>query len=528
MDGAWRLAAKIALGVLLIVLGAVPGLAEKRVALVIGNSAYRSVAGLPNPVNNSAAVVALLKAIKFDVVETRRDVGIAELRRAIGDFSDQAADSDVAVVYFAGHGIEIDGMNYLIPVDARLVRDFDVEDETVSLDRVLKALEGVKRLKLVILDACRENPFVRTMRRTVASRSVGRGLARVEPATSDTLVVFAAKAGSVALDGDGANSPFTTALLKHIATPGLDVRLALGRVRDDVLSLTGRRQEPFLYGSLGGESIALVNGPVQAIPAALPCAAAEAHWKSAEAIGTLAAFEDHLARFPNCAFAGLAQVRIDSLKTTVVAKAPDRITPPSAADPPGGLSASLPQRATLYEEDPADPLGRKSTGSVTWRTEMAAPMPGESPRLMIRADLAVPARDMTSTITLYRNSDKSLPASHVAEMKFNLPVNSPLGGVDNVPGMLMKQSEQQRGAPLAGLAVKVKSGHFLLGFSAVPSDTQHNVELLLQRDWIDIPIVYGNGRRAILAIEKGAPGNRVFSEAFAAWNRSNPRAAVPK
>src|ERR1700694_52948 len=126
------------------VLWIAPALAEKRVALVIGNSAYRNVANLPNPAGDSAAMVDLLKAVKFDVVETSRDGGIAELRRAIRDFADVAADSDVAVVYFAGHGIEIDGMNYLIPVDARLARDFDVEDETVSLDRVLRSVPFAK------------------------------------------------------------------------------------------------------------------------------------------------------------------------------------------------------------------------------------------------------------------------------------------------------------------------------------------------------------------------------------------------
>src|SRR6202023_1711894 len=138
--------------------------------------------------------------------------------------------------YYAGHGIEVNGVKYLVPVDATLRRDIDVEDETVSLDRLLQVLEPAKRLRLIILDACRDNPFTKSMARTMASRSVGRGLARIEPTTSDTLIAFAAKAGFTAADGDGAHSPFTTALLKYLVTPGLDVRLAFGRVRDDVLS----------------------------------------------------------------------------------------------------------------------------------------------------------------------------------------------------------------------------------------------------------------------------------------------------
>jgi uncharacterized caspase-like protein len=214
--------------------------ADKRVALVIGNSAYQNVSRLANPINDARAVTALFKKAGFDLVESRNDLGIASLRRAVRDFADLARDADIGVVYYAGHGIEVDGNNYLIPVDAVLERDVDVDDETLSLDRVIRTLEPVKRLRLVILDACRDNPFTRTMKRTIGSRSVGRGLAKVEPLTSDTLIAFAAKAGSVALDGEGKTSPFTTALLSHVATPGLDLRIAFGQVRDDVLRATAK------------------------------------------------------------------------------------------------------------------------------------------------------------------------------------------------------------------------------------------------------------------------------------------------
>jgi tetratricopeptide (TPR) repeat protein len=156
----------------------------------------------------------------------------------------------------------------LIPTDARLGRDFDVEDETISLDRVLRAMDSARRLRLVILDACRDNPFAQSMKRS--SRAIGRGLARVEPTTPDTLVAFAAKAGSTASDGDGANSPFTAALLKHIATPGLDIRLALGRVYDEVMETTRRRQEPFVYGSLGGRTVSIVDALHGSVPAEGP------------------------------------------------------------------------------------------------------------------------------------------------------------------------------------------------------------------------------------------------------------------
>ena len=238
-----------------------PAFAEKRVALVIGNSAYQNVAQLTNPVNDGATIAATLKDAGFDVVDSRHDLPAAETRRALRDFADRARDADIAVVYYAGHGIEVDGTNYLIPVDAKLERDTDVYDEALSLDRVLLAIEPAKQLRLVILDACRDNPFAKTMKRTVASRAIGQGLAKVEPTSPNMLIAYSAKAGSTAPDGDGKNSPFTVALSKHLTTPGLDVRRAFGFVRDDVLKTTSNRQEPFVYGSLGGEDVPLVPAP---------------------------------------------------------------------------------------------------------------------------------------------------------------------------------------------------------------------------------------------------------------------------
>ncbi len=151
---------------------------------------------LANPVNDSAKIAATLKEAGFDVVDSRRDLPAAETRRALRDFADRARDADIAVVYYAGHGIEVDGSNYLIPVDAKLERDTDVYDEALSLDRVLIAIEPAKKLRLVILDACRDNPFAKSMKRTVASRAIGQGLAKVEPTSPNVLIAYSAKAGS--------------------------------------------------------------------------------------------------------------------------------------------------------------------------------------------------------------------------------------------------------------------------------------------------------------------------------------------
>jgi len=167
-----------------------PALAEKRVALVLGNSAYQNVTPLTNPTNDSIAISETLQKAGFDIVDLKRNLGVNEMRRALRDFSDKVRDADVAVVYFAGHGMEIDGTNYVLPVDAALERDIDAFDEAIPLDRILAVIEPAKTLRLVILDACRDNPFSKTMKRTIGSRSVGRGLAKVEPNSPNTLYQF--------------------------------------------------------------------------------------------------------------------------------------------------------------------------------------------------------------------------------------------------------------------------------------------------------------------------------------------------
>jgi hypothetical protein len=173
----------------------------------------------------------------------------------------------------------------------------------------------------------------------------------------------------------------------------------------------------------------------------------------------------------------------------------------------------------LYEEDPADPNGKRFVGSAIWRTETVTPGPGQPPELAIRADVEVPERKLAMTWSLRRNTDKGLPASHTVEIMFKLPTDFPSGGISNVPGILMKQAESTRGVPLAGLAVKVTNGFYLIGLSNVDADKDRNLQLLKERGWFDIPVVYNNNRRAILAMEKGTPGDRAFAEAFKAWKQ---------
>jgi uncharacterized caspase-like protein len=292
-----------------------PALADKRVALVIGNSAYQNVARLGNPANDASAMTETLKNAGFEV-ESRRDLKTSEMRRALRDFSDKVRDADVAVVYYAGHGIEVEGANYLVPVDAVLERDIDIYDEAFALDRVLVTIEPAKQLRLVILDACRDNPFAKTMKRTIGSRAIGRGLAKVEPASPNTLIAFASKAGSTASDGDSKNSPFTAALVKYIAKPGLDLRKAFGFVRDDVLKNTSNKQEPYVYGSLGGDDVPLVPAqPAAAAPASVPNPNAEVRrdYELALQLDTREGWTAFLAQFPEGFYANLAKGQLSKI-----------------------------------------------------------------------------------------------------------------------------------------------------------------------------------------------------------------------
>jgi hypothetical protein len=192
-------------------------------------------------------------------------------------------------------------------------------------------------------------------------------------------------------------------------------------------------------------------------------------------------------------------------------KIPDRVGQPSSSEAP------VAQRVVLYDEDPADPKGKQYVGSVIWRTEQIKAAAGQKADLAVRADIEIPDRKFKMTMSFRRNTDTSLPASHTAELTFVLPPDFAGGGVGNVPGILMKSNEQARGTPLAGLAVKVTDGFFLVGLSNVEADRARNIQLLKERSWFDVPLVYVNQRRAIIAIEKGAPGERAFNDAFAAW-----------
>ena len=356
-----RASALLLAGLALLVLSTRPARAENRIALVIGNSTYVHGGRLVNPSNDAAAVARRCVQDGFSVV-SRADLGKDQIEDALKRFTRDAASADVAVVYYAGHGIEMGGTNYLIPVDATLAADSDVDFEAVPLDLVLKSVEGAHRLKLVILDACRNNPFRDAMRRSGGARSIGRGLARVEP-EGDMLVAYAARRGSTAEDGDSANSPFAAALVHRLTTPGLEIGFLFRKVRDDVLAATGQRQEPAIYGSLGGQEFYFV--PPGAAPAA-PSVGVQAveltYWQSVAASNDVAQLAAYLARYPSGDFADIARAKIAGLRPQ-----------PPTGGPPNLINASLAASGDRTGLDAASPKYGTWGYDVTGEDKTTAP-----------------------------------------------------------------------------------------------------------------------------------------------------------
>ena len=223
----------------------------RKVALIVGNGAYKNVAPLDNPPRDAKLIASTFRELGFATVTLAPDLTRDRFFAALHEFGVEAEKADWAVVYYAGHGMEIGGVNYLIPVDARLKADSDAETQAVALEQVIAAVAGARKLRLVMLDACRDNPFEKTMQRTIALKLVNRGFSNIEP-EAGFMVVYAAKHGETALDGDSVNSPFATVLARVIKEPKIEVRKLFDIVRDDVWKATNRTQQPFTYGSLPG------------------------------------------------------------------------------------------------------------------------------------------------------------------------------------------------------------------------------------------------------------------------------------
>ena len=302
---------------------AAPANAQTKVALVFGNGAYQNAPELPNPPHDAADVAAAFLRLGFSV-RLVTDARYDTMRLALVDFNRKARDAEMAVVFFAGHGMEVGGENWLVPIDAELKSDSDTEQEAISLRAIVLMASSASKLGLVVLDACRNNPFLVKMRRTIATRAISRGLGRIEP-TNNVLVAYAAKDGTTAADGDGRNSPFTTALLKYLETPGLEINFLFRNVRDDVIAATGE-QQPFIYGSLTKEAIYLKPPPTMLASFDYDQSA----WALLKETTDEAALRRFAAQYPNSPLRREAEARIAALAATQAAKpvppGPDEVT----------------------------------------------------------------------------------------------------------------------------------------------------------------------------------------------------------
>lgn len=287
------------------------GAEARKVALVIGNGDYANTSHLANPANDIKIIAAAARQAGFDDVTVAADLAVNDFQKAMRDFRAKADGAEVAMVYYAGHGIEAQGKNWLIPTDAQLKSDLDLPYEAINLDRLMESVSGAQ-IRMVVLDSCRNNPFGRSWRS--GTRGVENGLAGVE--ADDVLVIFAAAPGQTAADGAGGNSPFAASLAKRLPQPDLPVQLLGGAVRDDVLKATGGSQRPFVSASITGTPVYLAPRAVQATTSAAAGdrgALEDLLWKGAAAENSVRAFSAYLAEFPSGKFAAAAGDNISRL-----------------------------------------------------------------------------------------------------------------------------------------------------------------------------------------------------------------------
>lgn len=335
-------------GILTLAAASGPACAEKRVALVIGNSAYEHTATLKNPSNDATDMARTLRELGFEVIDGT-DLSKRDMIRRIRAFADKVQGADVGLFYYAGHGLQVNGRNFLAPVDAKLSSDVDLDFEAVELDLVLKQLERSSRLSLVFLDACRDNPLAMQLAQTSRSLGIGRGLAQVEKAVG-MMIAFSTQPGNVALDGEGRNSPYTAALLRHIAAQGQSINDTMIEVRRDVLEQTGGKQVPWENSSLTGQFFFK--------PAPIPSIAGE----------------------PNETATQIAALReeIERLKAAKVAEGADQAAREIAVEPANGPTGTETKLASV--DDAVTPQAAPAT--------TPAPLPPEPTQAELAADIA--------------------------------------------------------------------------------------------------------------------------------------------
>jgi hypothetical protein len=382
-----RYASLVVHAALFFCVAAAPVRADNRVALVIGNGAYVHVPHLPNPTHDAQDVAAALKRNGFETI-LGTDLDQAGMQNATIRFARAARTADVAVFYYSGHAMQYAGVNYLVPIDAELRDEADLR-RMARVDEILADLQQAKNLRILVLDSCRDNPLADELKRSIGltrSASIGRGLAKIE-SPDGTIVSYSTQAGRTAEDGSDRNSPYTAAFLQHIEDKD-DIATVFHRIGANVYQKTQGKQVPELSISFFGEfylngKLQITVAPASPSAPADSCASAESHWKSTEAIGTVEAYQDHLARFPGCTFAGLAKARIESLnnKSAVVAPPPTAIVPSNDVTLRTGLVAYWPldgESTDMTTNTALDLSGNNNTGALVRVSATASPRAGKS------------------------------------------------------------------------------------------------------------------------------------------------------
>lgn len=349
--------------------GANPAMAAERVALVIGNSSYAKATELKNPRNDAEEIAKLLTRFGFRVLKGI-DVDQFNMRILVRAFTKEIKDAKLALFYYAGHGLQVGRSNFLLPVDAELKEEADLDFEAIKLGFILQQMERTKRTNIILMDACRDNPFAANLARNMGTRSssIGRGLAPLETGVG-TFVGFATQPGNVALDGQSANSPFTKAIIKHLAVPGLDIGVLMRRVREEVIAETKGKQVPWSNSSLVGDSVVLNQSRQIAVepkanqtaPSAKTAVTSNtantsntsnnsgnvalelSYWNTIKDSNSPILLESYIAQYPNGTFAGLAKAMISALRSNdqtpkeppkqqLAAIDPDQVTSVQEAD----------------------------------------------------------------------------------------------------------------------------------------------------------------------------------------------------
>jgi hypothetical protein len=521
-----------------------PALAENRVALVIGEDEYQNVEPLKKAVADANAYTDLLAAKGFQV-RSRRDLTYKQMNAEIAAFVASIEPGDIAVFVYSGHGWSDGAINYLVGVDAPRSAS---EDELAGITLPLKngvngVLDRIERkgaqLRVAIVDACRDNPFAPPT--GTKGFSYGRGLAPMAPPPAGTFVVFSASAGESALDrlsdADASpNSVFTRVFLPHLAA---DMTLldATKATQAEVVSLTSaanRAQKPAYYDEVVGAACLTkeckVQGAIAPSHSDQALAAMIEHATTAEALKAL------VSDMPEGELRDRARAKLEALRNgqaaslekpeamstavapTIVTAAPTPAGSASVATlEPGLVPAHRVQgRAAMLVAVSSNPQKPAvSLGSVVWSTIPAAP--GQPATIAVKAEADIPELKMHAVMTLRKNTDLSLPASHTIDLRVTFADGAEIKGIKDMRVPMMRRDDPPSQDALSGVRVKISDSYFLVGLNRSDAELAHNVDLIVNRGWFDFPMLLNDDRIAKLTLEKGSAADRLFADAFLAW-----------